>query len=45
VCAEVRLILGVELEHSLEVGGDEGGELDRVFDDHVHEVGVVSFDA
>jgi hypothetical protein len=45
VCAEVRLILGVVLEHTLEVGGGEGGELDAVVDDHIHEVAVVSFDA
>ena len=32
------------LEQVLEVGGGEGGKLDAVVDDHVHEVGVVSFD-
>jgi hypothetical protein len=41
----LRLVLGVLLEHTLEVGGGDGGELDAVVDDRVHEVGVVSFDA
>ena len=41
-CAQkLRLVLGVLLEHTLEVGGGDGGELDTI----VHKVGVVSFDA
>jgi hypothetical protein len=38
----VRLILGVLLEQVHGIGGDEGGKLDTVVDDHVHKVGVVS---
>ena len=45
-CAQkLRLVLGVLLEHTLEVGGCDGGEFVAVVDDRVHKVGVVSFDA
>ena len=41
---KLRLVLGVGLEHTLDIGGDDG-ELGAVEDNCVHEVCVVSNEA